>query len=221
MTKVECIRTNMGLRTFVSNGKLSKAVHEIVLYDEDGAWITNYTNENEFSLTLKRKINLSRYQSSPDYNNKDGFMCRRLNTIHEMLNYLFVHLDNVPEYARRFLEFWEFYKIVPGAITSTFSLEGCTFRRIVGNPVIEDAENSLSNCLDNMRRFNARSITLYKDQQDCVELATDALNRAIKRLSFQKERIENMGIVELILENGADRPISDNDYNNISSLEWK
>lgn len=214
-----------GIKTSVTTGKISRSVYEIVLYDERGAWITNYRNENTFEFKTKRKVSIQKYLPSPDYSNPNGFLCRRRNTIGEELTYLFLHVDNLdPDYSGRFLEFWEREKIEAGAIKCSFSLKDCSFMRIVSNPRIKEVQENVDKAVRMVSSLSSYQMLWGNQTQSDVKKVVEELNSATTKLFLEKKRVnEELGIMELIHENGADKPIGESgtDWNDISVLEWR
>lgn len=214
-----------GDHDMITTGKSDRKVTEVVLYDEAGPLITNYTNLNDYEFETTRNISI-RAIDEPDWTNPDGFLIREHASYNARYEggawyVLFVHVDNVPSYAREFLDYWELYEIDPGAIRCTFSLEGCTFLRIVGNPAIMHAENVVRWTAEKFNGngwmqggFLNNASTICDDPDRALTVYQEMAHVVRDYKEIRDLVLANNGICDLIHTNRANKPIGYTDYNN-------
>lgn len=212
----------------LTNGNKNVHISEIVIYDENGPLITNYTNCNAFRFELLKYVSTS-VKSTPDWSDPAGFiMLDTESSTSKLINlfqrskayWLCLHIDNTRPYVRELIQYWELYEVNgPGAIQTSFSLEGCSFNRIVCNPEMEYAAQGIKDVLkpydDQCTVFNNHVYALHNITElieACDHIKKEALSyqRTARRIS------ESMGIIELIYANGANGPINHNDLYDIS-----
>ena len=216
----------------ITNGSSDRKVSEIVLYDESGPLITNYTNLHAYEFETERNISI-RAIKSPDWTNPNGFLIREYNSYHARyesgaMHVLFIHVDNVPSYAREFLDYWTMYEVFePGTIQCQFSLEGCTFNRIVGNPDVMKAKEEVNEATKVFNGINWMEGGFFTNYCTICHDAVRALSvySSMTEVVSEYKRVcdritESCGLVELIHANGADKPIGPNDYNDLHQYSF-
>ena len=207
----------------LTTGKTSRLCTDVILYDERGPLITNYTNGNEYTFDTIRPIS-TKAVDTPDWGNQNGFIIQERYTLRaqcekQNVYLLFIHIDNVARYAREMIEYWSLYSVDPGTIICEFSLEGCKFARLIGNPRIKAAAEWVDSVADQYDEYRSPLRSGYSARHNIRE-AISYCEEVIASLKFYQELIaeikETCGIIELIAENGANKRIGRNDYYDIT-----
>lgn len=218
---------NMGYGCNLTNGARTIRISHIVIYDESGPIITNYTNLNEFTFDLMQGVS-TKPVDTPDWTNKAGFVMLDSESTHAELNrlifgarsyWLCLHIDNTRPYVRELCQWWEMYTTDTGSIRCTFSLEGCKFSRIVGNPSIEYAKQGIRDILGSFDPdCNVFNNTVHATHNigELIEACNHIKQEAINYRDTARDIRNNYGIIELIEANGANGPINHHDYFDIT-----
>ena len=215
-----------GTCDMLSTGKTSRLCTEVILYDERGALITNYTNGNTYEFDTLRPIS-TRAIEAPDWGNQNGFIIEERGTFRarcekQKVYLLFVHIDNVAPYARELFGYWHLVgDHDPGAIGCEFSLNGCTFARFLSNPHIKAARQGVTEIVeqygDDPRRSPVSSgYSAYHNSGEAIAYCRNVIEVLKCYESIVEEITTTRGIVELIDENGATERIGRNDWYDIT-----
>lgn len=192
------------------NGGAVRYLSLVVVYDDRGPFITNYTaaGSHTWGFETKRRIS-SKPVEVPDWTNESGFIVKDgYDRFYGGYPYtLYIHRDNIRDEDYE-PEEWCKYEV--GAVKQRVSIGGCEFLRIISNGMLDEAKDAYSKATEYEFPY-CGSFPNQKELNEAIAACKEIID-ASESMKAAIARVNCLTLDELLKENGAYGPLNKRDY---------
>ena len=203
------------------NGGAVRYLSLVVIYDERGPWITNYTASGcgEWGFETKRRIS-TKAVTTPDWTNPSGFIVKDgYDSFSDCYPHtLYLNRYNIPD--ERYHE-GEWRKYTGCSIKREDTVGGCKFLRILSYPWYRRTEHDLSEAMDRYYELtgDGRNHLIALGNSTKVLDAINDIVISMDGCEINKKNFKEASIESLMDECGAHKPIHELDWCCITNKE--